>query len=125
MKRRVSGHDVVGLSVDAETRCAHWHGPKDIIAIKFFCCGQWYPCFECHQGLANHKPQVWPLKEHDSRAVLCGACGFELSVAEYLSGQSRCPACSADFNPGCAHHYHLYFAVDAAHGVETTAQRSQ
>jgi uncharacterized CHY-type Zn-finger protein len=42
-------------------------------------------------------------------AIVCGACGRELSVDEYLGCEFSCPNCTARFNPGCASHYHLYF----------------
>jgi uncharacterized CHY-type Zn-finger protein len=73
------------------------------------CCGFYHACFECHQELADHIPLVWPKTEWDQRAVLCGACGAEISVHDYLAGDSRCPACAALFNPGCKTHHHLYF----------------
>jgi uncharacterized CHY-type Zn-finger protein len=44
--------------------------------------------------------------------VLCGACGYELTISEYLKCGFRCPLCESDFNPGCAKHYDLYFEMD-------------
>jgi len=105
----VHGEEVHGVGVDAETRCAHWSSPLDIIAIRFKCCGRWYPCFECHKATAGHVPEIWPAEEFDRSAILCGACGRQLTVDEYLACHSTCPACSAAFNPGCANHRHLYF----------------
>ena len=102
---------VHGLSLDHETRCAHWASPLDIIAIKMRCCGAYYACRDCHDALADHPAQVWAVEDFDTPAVLCGACGAELSVAEYLACDSRCPRCGAGFNPGCAKHKHLYFAA--------------
>jgi uncharacterized CHY-type Zn-finger protein len=110
MRRKIHGHDVLGFSVDAETRCEHWHSELDIIAIKFKCCGEWYPCFECHTALAGHEPTVWSVNERAEPAVLCGACGHELTIEEYVSSGSQCTSCSSQFNPKCANHYHLYFA---------------
>jgi uncharacterized CHY-type Zn-finger protein len=107
--RVVHGHIVRGLDVDAKTRCRHYHGVRDIIALKFRCCGCWYPCFQCHTAAADHPATVWPLAERGTRAVLCGACGYLLGIDEYLGCDSRCPACGAGFNPGCARHHHLYF----------------
>ncbi|HWD49230.1 MAG TPA: CHY zinc finger protein [Rhizomicrobium sp.] len=100
---------VCGVDVDSETRCKHWHSPRDIIAIRMKCCGAYYACKDCHDQLAGHAPQVWPKSEWDTKGVLCGACGSELSIAAYLGCDSRCPACAADFNPGCAIHHHFYF----------------
>jgi len=102
---------VHGLDVDPSTRCAHWHSALDIIAIKMRCCGAYYACRECHDALADHPAQVWAADERDTSAVLCGACGHELTVSEYLACESRCPLCAAPFNPGCHKHRHLYFAA--------------
>ena len=101
---------VRGIDIDPETRCAHWHSPLDIVAIKFKCCGEWYACYDCHQALANHDPAVWPHEEFNESAILCGACKSQLTVSEYLGCDSRCPNCGAGLNPGCAKHYNLYFA---------------
>jgi uncharacterized CHY-type Zn-finger protein len=111
MFRLIHGEEVHGVDVDAETRCAHWHSPLDIIAIKFKCCGRWYPCFECHSELADHTASVWPMDEFDEPAILCGACGRQLTVNEYLGGSAKCPDCESPFNPGCAKHSHFYFAT--------------
>jgi uncharacterized CHY-type Zn-finger protein len=40
---------------------------------------------------------------------LCGNCGNQLSVDEYMKCDSQCTRCEARFNPGCANHYDLYF----------------
>ena len=111
MHRHVHGVDVVGIDVDAETRCGHYHGPRDLIALKFKCCAAWYPCIDCHRVLANHEVEVWPVGERDQQAVLCGACGTRLTIAAYLYCDSMCPDCGAHFNAGCALHHHLYFEV--------------
>lgn len=100
---------VKGVAIDGETRCAHYHSGLDIIAIKMRCCQTWYGCRECHDEMTDHAAKVWPKAEWDQPAVLCGACGCEMSVREYLGCASRCPACGAPFNPGCANHHHLYF----------------
>ncbi|KAF2658891.1 hypothetical protein K491DRAFT_689738 [Lophiostoma macrostomum CBS 122681] len=44
--------------------------------------------------------------------VFCGKCKAVLGVGEYLGCDSRCPKCDAVFNPGCKHHWDLYFEVD-------------
>jgi uncharacterized CHY-type Zn-finger protein len=103
------GVAVYGKPVDQQTRCEHWHSDLDIIAIKFKCCEKYFPCFSCHEETVDHPPQVWPVDEFDTKAVLCGACGVELSINEYLQSNNTCPNCSAAFNPGCRKHYHLYF----------------
>jgi uncharacterized CHY-type Zn-finger protein len=107
--KTIHGVLVIGMNVDEETRCAHYHGERDIIAIKFKCCGDWFPCHQCHAELAGHAPVVWPRKEFDMAAVLCGACGHQLTVREYLDCESFCPHCRRQFNPGCAAHRDFYF----------------
>lgn len=100
---------VAGIDVDAETRCAHWHSSRDIVAIKMKCCGVYYACKDCHEALANHEIELWPRSEWHQKAVLCGACGVELSITEYLACESVCTGCDAPFNPTCRHHFRFYF----------------
>jgi len=105
----IHGAEVIGIDVDEKSRCAHYRSECDIIAIKFKCCGQWFPCYECHAELAGHPAMVWPRNEFDTHAVLCGACGQQLTIREYRQCGSTCPHCREKFNPRCAEHYHLYF----------------
>ncbi|MGH7784918.1 MAG: CHY zinc finger protein [Candidatus Binatia bacterium] len=107
--RFVHGEKVIGTGIDAQTRCTHYHTDLDIIAIKFKCCGEWFPCFECHAAIADHAPRVWPKSEFDEKAILCGGCGRQLTIHQYLTCDSSCPGCQSRFNPSCANHYHLYF----------------
>ena len=107
--RVVHRQEIFGIEIDEQTRCAHWHSMLDIIALKFKCCGRWYPCFDCHTAIADHQPLVWPRDEFDENAILCGSCGEQISIEDYLAGGSECPVCASHFNPGCAKHYHLYF----------------
>src|ERR1043165_278670 len=100
---------VFGLTVDDQTRCVHYHSPLDIIAIRFKCCHQYYPCFSCHEESAGHGAIPWPKNEWDGKAVLCGSCSNELTIHQYMVSGNVCPYCQAGFNPGCAKHYHLYF----------------
>jgi uncharacterized CHY-type Zn-finger protein len=109
MKRNLP--QVCGVNVDAQTRCGHYHGVTDIIAIKMWCCGIYYACEECHIELAGHAIEVWPRSEWDTAAIICGACGLELSVRRYMESESHCPECGAGFNPGCRKHYRFYFEV--------------
>jgi uncharacterized CHY-type Zn-finger protein len=102
---------VRGVNLDSQTRCEHYHGPNDIIAIKMKCCGHYYACKDCHETLADHPIAVWPENEWDQQAVLCGACGAMVSIRQYMQSESHCPACRAQFNPGCRNHYHFYFQV--------------
>ena len=102
---------VHGLDLDPQTRCRHYHGPTDIIAIKIKCCGLFYACKDCHIALADHPIAVWPQSEWHHDAILCGACRSTLSISAYLQSGSRCPSCRAPFNPTCRNHYHFYFAT--------------
>jgi uncharacterized CHY-type Zn-finger protein len=102
---------VHGINLDAQTRCRHYHGPTDIIAIKMKCCGLFYACTDCHAALADHPAAVWSQDEWNQPAVFCGACGATLTILEYMQSASRCPACQAQFNPRCSNHYHLYFQL--------------
>lgn len=105
---RIHGHEVRGVDVDDETRCAHYGTARDVVAIKFACCETYYPCHQCHAEVADHDAERWPVERRDEPAVLCGACGAELAVQEYM-GVDSCPVCEAPFNPACADHYHHYF----------------
>jgi len=109
--RRIKGVEINGVDVDPETRCAHYHGPTDIVALKSKCCGKWFPCHQCHDEIAGHPAIVWPEQEFDELVVLCGECGRQMSAREYLDCKSICPNCGRSFNPACATHAHYYFAV--------------
>lgn len=105
---------VLGQVVDGQTRCAHYRTVLDIIAIRFFCCDEYYPCHRCHDEVPGQHPAIpWPPELHDARALLCGACGAQLTIAEYL-GTPDCPGCGARFNPGCKLHAGLYFQSGTA-----------
>ncbi|WP_336360708.1 CHY zinc finger protein [Haladaptatus sp. ZSTT2] len=101
--------EVRGVGVDSETRCAHYDTARDVVALKFACCETYYPCFQCHEAVADHDAVVWPRARFDEPAVLCGVCDTELSVTAYLGADDACPACGAAFNPGCREHYNRYF----------------
>ncbi|MEN2741097.1 CHY zinc finger protein [Microbacterium sp. X-17] len=101
---------VLGHVVDGETRCIHYRTPLDIVAIRFACCGEFYPCHLCHAESAGHEAAPWPRDACDERAILCGACGTVLTIATYLDADA-CPECRAPFNPRCALHAHLYFEL--------------
>jgi len=103
--------DVRGVDLDSQTRCKHYHGATDIIAIKTKCCRVYYACKDCHQALADHPIEVWPESDFHERAILCGACGAELTIRQYMQCEFSCPACHAGFNPGCRNHYHFYFGA--------------
>lgn len=93
---------------DDQTRCKHYGLAIDIIAIKHGCCDRYFACHRCHDELAEHPAQPWPASRFHEAAVLCGACGHEMTAPEYLATQA-CPCCRAAFNPGCKAHRHLYF----------------
>jgi uncharacterized CHY-type Zn-finger protein len=99
---------VVG-AIDRQTRCAHYHSPLDVVAIRMKCCGVSYACKDCHIALASHAIKPWPRREWHQPAVLCGVCQVELSINDYLRSAARCPHCSAAFNPDCRNHHHFYF----------------
>jgi len=101
-----------GIDVDAETRCAHYDDAVDVVALRFHCCGAYYPCFRCHGAATDHEPERVPRDAFDDPAVLCGVCGDSLSVREYLDAEDACPDCGAAFNPGCRRHRDRYFAVE-------------
>ncbi len=103
--------EVRGVDLDHQTRCAHYHGADDVIAIRMRCCDVYYACHACHAALAGHPADRWPPHEWHTRAVLCGVCRHQLSIREYFACGSACPACSAPFNPGCRNHYPLYFVL--------------
>lgn len=104
---------VYGQTVDEATRCVHYRSAEDIVAIKFACCGRYYPCFECHADDVSHAATVWPESQWGEKAILCGACQTELTITTYKE-VSACPHCAAAFNDGCRLHAHLYFEVPAA-----------
>lgn len=111
---RVGDAAVRGLDVDPETRCAHYASEADVVAIRFYCCGRYFPCFACHDACVDHAPVVWPREQFGRPAVLCGVCATELSIEAYLDAANACPACGAAFNPGCADHHDRYFEARSA-----------
>lgn len=114
---------VRGINLDPQTRCAHYHGPTDIVAIRMKCCGIYYACKDCHEALAGHPVEVWLGSEWNQEAILCGACGTELTIRQYLECDSCCPTCRERFNPGCRNHYHFYF--EAGQFAEPRQQQSR
>ena len=102
-----------GVRVDAQTRCAHYDTDLDVVALRFPCCGVYYPCFRCHADVCDHRPERVPSDAFDDPTVLCGACGEALSARAYLDCGDSCPNCEASFNPGCRRHRDRYFAVDS------------
>ncbi|MBU5467849.1 hypothetical protein KQI49_13550 [Virgibacillus sp. MSJ-26] len=106
----IQGHIIQG-AIDNETRCKHYHSELDRVALKFYCCESYFPCFQCHIEYGCGASDVWPKDHFDKKAVMCGTCGQEITINEYLNGSNQCPHCAAAFNPGCSLHAHLYFEV--------------
>lgn len=104
---------VHGIDLDPQTRCTHWHSPRDIVAIRMKCCGLYYACKDCHDALVDHPLAPWPESEWHEKAVLCGACRSEMTIRGYLNAPDACPDCGAAFNPNCRLHHHFYFAMPA------------
>lgn len=99
-----------GCRVDDDTRCAHYDGPTDVVAIRFACCNVYYPCYRCHREGTEHDAVPWPIERRYERAVLCGACRHVMSAEAYLHADYTCPRCTTNFNPACARHHDRYFA---------------
>ncbi len=98
-----------GVEVDSETRCVHYNTRLDVIALRFGCCEQYFPCHACHAAVANHDPVPWPRARFEESAVLCGVCRNSLSAREYLANPLECPICGVTFNPDCQAHHAEYF----------------
>ena len=103
---------VRGKTVDESTRCVHYRSELDVIAIKFKCCGDFYPCYECHRETAGHEAEVWDKEQGNERAIICGRCRYVMSINEYLRCRYECPSCHGKFNPKCSGHNHLYFQIE-------------
>lgn len=98
-----------GKTVNEQTGCVHYHSSLDIIAIKFKCCNEYYPCYYCHEEVAGHKAITWNKNEFETPAILCGKCKSELTITAYKNCNYECPYCHVAFNPKCSNHNHLYF----------------
>jgi uncharacterized CHY-type Zn-finger protein len=112
----MSDQPVRGVDVDHETRCAHYRTDRDVVAFRFACCEEYFPCFRCHEETTSHDAVPWPRARFDEPSVLCGVCGTALTVPDYLEADYSCPACDAAFNPGCANHAELYFETADSSG---------
>ncbi len=105
----INGIKIFGINIDPHTRCLHYHSDKDIIAIRMKCCNKFYACSYCHNELEQHKITPWDKEEFDKKAILCGNCGYFLTIAEYFSCRFICPHCESQFNPNCQKHFNIYF----------------
>lgn len=45
---------ILGSPVDEQTRCIHYRTPLDVVAIRFRCCRESYPCHLCHAESTGH-----------------------------------------------------------------------
>lgn len=108
---RVPVHGTVlrGLLTDRQSRCVHYAGPTDVVALQLACCPDYWACRRCHDALAGHEAVPTPLEDVHREPALCGVCGRRMRTHEYLAAES-CPSCGAGFNPGCRLHRHLYFS---------------
>ncbi|MFC7215263.1 CHY zinc finger protein [Saliphagus sp. GCM10025334] len=113
---------VRGVDLDAETRCAHYRSDRDVVALRFGCCGDFFACYQCHEAVTDHEAVPWPRDRFDEPAVYCGACGSTMTAPEYLDCEHTCSRCGALFNPGCRRHVHLYFEGVGSHveGVDSS-----
>ncbi len=101
--------EVQGATVDDETRCEHHDSERDVVAFRFRCCGDWYPCRACHDGFTEHPAETWGPGDLGEHAVLCGACRSTMTIDTYLACGHVCPFCGTGFNPGCQQHWERYF----------------
>jgi uncharacterized CHY-type Zn-finger protein len=86
----------------------------DIVAIRMKCCDAYYACKDCHEALAGHLLVAWPRGEWHCKAILCGACGLEMSIQQYMECGNLCPSCGSRFNPACRNHARFYFEMEAS-----------
>ena len=100
---------VKGNNVDGQTKCAHYHTPVDVIAIKFKCCINYFACYYCHAENTDHAAEIWKVDEFETEAILCGCCKVEMTINIYLQCENKCPNCKTAFNPRCINHHHFYF----------------
>ena len=115
--------NIDGRPIDDDTRCTHYDSDLDIVAIRFKCCGRYFPCHRCHAESVDHPTERWPQDELDQHAVLCGGCHRELTIRAYLDAADRCPHCHAPFNPRCREHRHLYFEISSPRRVDESMSR--
>ncbi|MEJ5265446.1 MAG: CHY zinc finger protein [Bacteroidales bacterium] len=108
---QINGITIYGISLDSNTRCKHYHGSNDVIAIRMKCCNRYYACNSCHHEMEAHDIIPWAKEDFGEKAVICGMCGHELTIDEYMHSLFRCPNCQANFNPNCSKHYPIYFGV--------------
>lgn len=109
---------VQGAPIDEATRCEHHASERDVVAFRFPCCGDWFPCRRCHDEASDHATRTWGPDESDERAVLCGVCRSRMRIDAYVACQHVCPGCGARFNPGCRQHWERYCAPEEQEAAE-------
>ena len=84
-------HTQVGLNKHTGTRCSHWHGNSDILALLAPCCNRFYACAECHDEVNarprgdGHTLEPWPANtDLDTMALLCGNCKRTFTISAYV-----------------------------------------
>jgi len=102
---------IKGKPIDSQTRCIHYHSSLDIIAIKFKCCKEYYPCYYCHKENTDHEPITWLPGEREIKAVFCGVCKSEMTISQYINSNNHCVFCNNKLNKNCEKHHHLYFEI--------------
>ncbi|MEB2280566.1 hypothetical protein LAV73_11215 [Lysinibacillus xylanilyticus] len=102
---------ILGNVIDHQGRCQHYFKKQDTISIKFKCCGEYYPCYKCHEENSNHKIQPWKKEDFHEKAIFCGVCKSELTIHDYVN-HTNCKHCHTLFNPNCSKHFHIYFATN-------------
>ncbi|WIM67819.1 CHY zinc finger protein [Corynebacterium breve] len=95
---------ILGVDVDRQGRCAHWHSDVDVVANKCLLCDDYFACSLCHAALRDHPFGRMPRDAHE--AAMCGVCGHTFGLAAY---GKQCPSCGQLFNPGCSDHVEEYF----------------
>lgn len=96
---------IFGIDLDSQSRCVHYHGSNDIVALKCQACQKYYACYHCHDEMEGHAFMATDASE--AFPVICGACHSFLSKKEY--DLKICPNCQNPFNPECAKHSSIYF----------------
>lgn len=97
--------EIFGINLDKDSRCTHYHGDNDVVALKCNKCQKYYACYKCHDELESHS--FVPIAIDEPSPVLCGHCYSKLTFEEYQLG--HCITCNHTFNPNCKKHSTIYF----------------
>ena len=62
-RNQLMGIVVLGSTVDSQARCVYYSSKTDVVAIKFKCCGSYYPRFLCYRDCADHQAEQWSTGE--------------------------------------------------------------